>query len=471
MTILNPFSRHGYGFGMLTIAAAALIMLAPAAARAQMPTSAEHDAIAYTDTSPTDLVARLQARIDAGEVQLKFDPVSGYLPSVLEHLEVPVSSQSLVFSKTSLQVDRIAPWRPRAIYFNDDVYVGWVQEGPVMEFASVDPNLGTVFYTLRQDEDEPPQFQRETGICLMCHDSSSSTGGVPGLILRSTFTDSYGYPVSTIGPVATTDRTSVEDRWGGWYVTGKHGTQAHRGNTRALVPAHEVGSVDRYLDDLDVSANANVTDLSNRFNTEPYLSPHSDIIALMVLGHQAWIHNLITIANFETSKELHTEDMLREVMGLETNQHLETTLRAVRRSTEPLVRGMLFVRETHVKGPFEGTSGFAEEFQDRGPYDSQGRSLREMDLDGRLFRYPLSYLIYTESFNRLPQIVKDYVYTRLSEVLEGEDTSKEFAHLSADDRKAILEILEDTKPDFSAFRLQAIAQGTEAEGSKVNPKH
>jgi hypothetical protein len=184
----------------------------------QLPRLAEDSAIAYSKTAATDPVARLQQKIEAGETTLEFDEQRGYLPALLHALEVPVSSQALVFSRTSLQVDRIAPWSPRAVYFNDDVYVGWVQGGPIMEIASVDPKLGAVFYTVDQENRDRPVFQRQARTCLQCHDSSS-TDGVPGLIMRSVVTDRYGYPVSA-GTSATTDRTKLEERWGGWYVTG-----------------------------------------------------------------------------------------------------------------------------------------------------------------------------------------------------------------------------------------------------------
>jgi len=113
---------------------------------------------------------------------------------------------------------------------------------------------------------------------------------------------------------------------------------------------------------------------------------------------------------------------------------------------------MLFAREAPLNGPVQGTSTFAEEFAARGPFDDGGRTLRAFDLDQRLFRYPLSFLVYSESFDALPDIVKDGFYTRLEAVLRGEDTSEDFVHLSAADRTAIREILEQTKPEYVARR-------------------
>jgi hypothetical protein len=406
-----------------------------AAAVAQLPTSAEHEAIAYSTSAPTDAVAALQKRIDAGEVTLKFDEARGYLPSVLESLDVPVSSQGLVFSKTSLQLDRIAPWSPRAIYFNDDVYVGYVQGGPIVEVASVDPKLGAVFYTLHQAQDGKPTFQRESQTCLVCHDSSSVTGGVPGFIMRSVVPDRYGYGIAPVGKSVTTDQTPLAERWGGWYVTGTHGDQAHMGNVIAPVLAHEVGNLKTYLATAKLPSGANVTDLHGRVDVDPYLTPHSDIVGMMVLAHQTSVHNLITRAGYDA-----------RVAEREGDRN-ESRVRTV---GEPLVRAMLFVKEAAITAPIKGTSGFAEEFVARGPRDSKGRSLRDLDLERRLFKYPLSYLIYSESFDALPAPVKGYVFTRLRDVLTGADQTPEFSHLSAADRAAVLEILNETKPEFAA---------------------
>jgi hypothetical protein len=109
---------------------------------------------------------------------------------------------------------------------------------------------------------------------------------------------------------------------------------------------------------------------------------------------------------------------------------------------------MLFTGAAPFKEPIKGAPEFTKEFADRGPRDSHGRSLRDFDLKMRLFRYPLSYLIYSKSFDEMPQDVKTYVYRRLSDVLSGRDKSPDFSHLSGSDRASILEILRETKPEF-----------------------
>ncbi len=433
-------------------AALAVLLTFPLAALAlgQLPNETEHPAIRYAEGQPDNPVARLQKKIDAGDASLAFDQKQGYLPAVLKALDIPTSSQGLVFSRTSLQVDHIAPWSPRAVYYNDDVYVGWVQRGPIMEIAAADPALGAVFYTLNQQATEHPVFERQTQTCLQCHDSSSTTGGVPGFILRSVLADRHGYVISSLSDGPTTDRTPIAERWGGWYVTGTNGDQGHLGNLFAPALFSEVTNARTYLAKMDRSSSVNVTDLGKRFDTTPYLGQTSDIVALLVLAHQSYVHNLITIANFETRKALYDERLLLESRGTPAEEHLDTTMMRVHGAADRLVRAMLFAKEAPLTAPVEGTSGFAAEFASRGPRDHQGRSLRDLDLKTRLFKYPLSYLIYSDDFDALPEPVKAYVYRRLAAILTGKDPQAD-VELSAADRLVILEILRDTKPDFAAF--------------------
>jgi hypothetical protein len=413
--------------------------------------AADHPAIAYTAGTPANRVARLQQAIDTGEVTLAFDEQRGYLPALLRSLDIPVSSQGLVFSRTSLQVDRIAPWTPRAVYFNDDAYVGWVQDGPIIEIAAVDPALGTVFYTLSQEETQRPVFERQGRTCLQCHDSASTTGGVPGLIMRSVFPDRHGYVVPSDQGV-TTDRTPMADRWGGWYVTGSLGPQPHLGNVAAPQLGHDIANPQAALARLRTEPREAVADLSQRFDPAPYLTPHSDAVALMILTHQASVHNLITAAAYETRRAEYDDRMAGSSVPSEASRA------RVESAGERLLRAMLFVKEAPLAGQETGTSGFAAEFSRNGPRDRKGRSLRDVDLARRLFKYPLSYLIYSESFDALPPSVKSYVYKRLGEVLSGRDERPEFAHLTHADREAVREILDETRPEFSAACCQRSAE-------------
>jgi hypothetical protein len=217
----------------------------------------DREPINYTTSTPDNHVSRLQQRLDLGTAALKFDGERGYLRSVLDELRISPSTQMLVFSKTSLQRQRIAPTHPRAIYFNDEVYVGFCQAGEVLEFSAVDPQLGMVFYTLEQHEDDTPKFIRQTDGCLLCHGSSQNRG-VPGNLVRSVYPDAGGFPILSSGSFRIDHTSPIEKRWGGWYVSGTHGTHKHLGNL-ILRGRQEPEQIDN-------SRGHNVTDLGSRLN-------------------------------------------------------------------------------------------------------------------------------------------------------------------------------------------------------------
>jgi hypothetical protein len=195
---------------------------------------------------------------------------------------------------------------------------------------------------------------------------------------------------------------------------------------------------------IDNSAGQNQTCLEGRFDTTQYLTPYSDIVALMVLEHQTDAHNYLTRANFLARQALHYQETLNRELNEPADKMWDSTKSRIKNAGEPLVEYLFFSGETKLTAPVRGTSGFSEEFSKRGPSDSQGRSLRDFDLTTRLFKYPCSYLVYSESFRVLPGEVKEYVLRRMHEVIDGKDTSEKFAHLSAEDRKAIDEILGET---------------------------
>jgi len=404
----------------------------------------EREPILYSESTPDNRISRLQQRLDAGELALDFEGDKSYLPAILNALDVPIESQMLVFSKTSLQMRRISPRTPRAIYFNDDVYVGFCQSGDVLEISAVDAQLGTVFYTLDTAEKEKPKFERRTDNCLVCH-SSSRTEGVPGHLVRSLYVDASGQPLLSAGSRMVDHTTPIEHRWGGWYVTGSHGSQKHLGNL--IIRGRDVD------EPVDNSAGLNVQDLKDRLNIDRYVSSHSDIVALMVLEHQVLVHNRIVKANFDTRQALDYNAMMNRTLENAEGTQLESTTRRIKSTGDRLVEALLMVDEAKITDPIKGTSGFTEQFATAGPHDVNGRSLRDLDLTARLFKYPCSYLIYSEAFDGLPVESRDYVWQRLFDILTGVDQSEKFAHLSLDDRQSILEILRATKsnlPDYFA---------------------
>lgn len=405
------------------------------------PCSAQSDfdakPIRYTQAVPTDRVSRLQKQLQDGNLTLDRDAKFGWLPSLLKRLEVPQTSQTLVFSKTSLQFRRITPARPRAIYFNDEVYVGWVPGGDIVELAAVDPQLGAVFYTVQQDS-AIPTIKRSQGECMSCH-GTRRTQQVPGFVVRSVFTQADGQPEYRLGSQTTDHTTPLKDRFGGWYVTGQHGGMRHRGN---------VFVSDGSMESLDREAGANRSKLPETVRDGTHLEPTSDIVALMLLEHQSQMHNYVTNASYSARRAIHDQLSMNRILGREADYRSESTVRRIKSAADKLVKYMLFSGEFQLSSPIAGRADFVTAFAASAIRDSQGRSLRDLDLNRRLLRYPCSYLVYSKSFSLLPKPILDRVKLRMTEVLNGEDQAADFSHLSEEDRQNILEILRETHPLF-----------------------
>jgi hypothetical protein len=418
--------------------------------------------INYRSGVPNDPVARLQKRLDSGEVALEYEPEQGYLKSVLHNLKIPVSSQTLVFSKTSFQYKKISPQTPRALYFNDDVYVGWVRDGKVLEIVSFDPMQGAIFYILDEQnlnqqatqKPEHPTFQRAELDCIQCH-VAASTRGVPGVLLRSVYANPSGTQATQATSFITGHESPLKDRWGGWYITGTHGRQVHMGNVVVQDKEHP--------EKIDRAAGANFVSLAERFDVSHYLTAHSDIVAHLVQAHQTQMHNLITLTNYQTRLALYAEANRKKIGWRYFEKPSDETRKQYETPAEELLGYLLFINEAPLTEQIKGASGFTEEFAALGARDSLGRSLRDFDLNRRIFKYPCSYLIYSEAFDALPEPAKSYIYRRLLEVLTERDQSPEFARLTREDKRAILEILLATKTglpeEWNRYRKPILSSG------------
>jgi hypothetical protein len=369
--------------------------------------SINHPAIKYLTADTNTVVDRLNAKLRDGAATLVFDEKTGYLKSVLDLLEVPVESQVLVYTQTSLQAQHIRMNNPRAIYFNDTVSVGYIRGAGLIEVMAQDANMGSIFYVIHQAPAQQPTFGRDQQ-CLRCH-LSWDTLGVPGLSVLTTFPRKSEMDYANGG--AVDHYRPIEERWGGWYVTGKKVPPRHMGNLPLIMPKA-----------LATPLPARVS-LEGQFDLGGYLTAYSDIAALMVLEHQAHFSNLVTRATWET--------------------RLGETMR-IAEAADTLVDYMLFVDEAKLTGPIEGSSGFAEKFTASGPKDAKGRSLRELDLKTRLQKYPLSYMIYSPAFRAMPDAPKNLVMGKIERVLSGEITGAKYSHLTPPVRAAIREILADT---------------------------
>jgi hypothetical protein len=371
---------------------------------------------------------------------------------VLNLLKVPVESQTLVFSKTSFQYPKISPDHPRALYYNDDVYVGSVHDGKAIEIVSFDAMQGAVFYLLDEPKADKPAFQRAELDCTQCH-IARETRGVPGVFLRSVYPTAAGGLAPRTPSFVTDQKSPWKERWGGWYVTGASGPQT-------LANATVVKTVSA---NDDKSALPQLEPVSQPYDASAYLTPGSDPVALLVLAHQTQMHNLITLTNYQTRLALY--DLAQKADGGAAQPAAgtaapslddlpEATRSQITKPAEQLVRYLLFSNEAPLTGLDAGktlaASPYAREFASHGLRDSKKHSLRDFDLNDRIFRYPCSYLIYSAAFDAIPEPAKGYVYHRLLQVLTGQDQSADFANLSAQDRQAILSILLETKPGLPA---------------------
>lgn len=383
-----------------------------------------------------DPITVLQKRVDSGNAKLNYVPSRGYLDSVLRELKVPISSQTLVFSKTSSQAHFTSPKSPRALYFNDDVYVGFAHGSPNLDLVAIDPKKGPILFTIDQKNRAKAIFKRRDDCAIACH-IGPRTLNVPGLILRSAHTAPDGRPLSQIDDFVPGHNNPLAQRWAGWYVTGTHGKDQHLGN--ATVPDRAA------IPKFDKTPGSNVVSLKGRVEAK-YLSPHSDTVALLVLDHAVRMQNHITQAHHEALYAAHERSMLKD-------KSLDWSQKRIAAAGEALLAYMLFRDEAPLNGPIKGTSAFEREFSSLGPRDKKGRSLRDFDLKTRVFKYPCSYLIYSPSFDALPFEMKDYLYRRLREILSGQDQSLLYRGMAATDREAVLDILLDTKPNLLGSKL------------------
>jgi len=406
----------------------------------------EYPQIGYSAPARDNRVWRLQQRLQSGELVLAWEARWGYLRSLLAALQIEPDSQVLVYSKTSLQFESISPANPRAIYFNDDTYVGYVPGSPLIELVAIEPGRGPVFFALENRQAAPQALRREGNVCVACHDTFTLMGGgIPRVLVMSAPVDDPAEARTAPSATETDDRTPLDQRWGGWYVTGKTGTQRHFGN----LPLRESAGGETLR--AKRASRSDLATLRDYFDTSPYLRETSDVAALLVLEHQTYIQNAVTRVNYKLRAALGRDGEDRAAslrQWSEASQREQTLMRAM---LEPLLRALFF----HDAAPFEdrivSTGGFAARFSALAAAGPQGRSLRELDLASRLQRHRLSYLVLSPHFEALPPVALDYLGGRIAEVLAGRDATGISERLPAAERAAIREILQAASPVLAGY--------------------
>ncbi len=390
-----------------------------------------------------------ETRVTQGLQRLASAPItwnsaSEFVEQVLLALEVPVESQMLVYSKTSAQNSHISPQTPRAIYFSDDIYVGWVQGGD-LEFASFDREIGLVFHRMavpyRSGIRDFPTPVRDRS-CLSCHESSA-TGNVPGLTARSVFPDAKGLPLLQAGSFRIDHTNPINQRWGGWYVTGHLDSLTHLGNQ---ISQEEEGDVTTS----PLTATATPTLLDGLFREEVYpAGGRSDAVALMIFEQQIAVHNQLMQAHYQAREILYRYEGFIKSFGDEDGSFAASRDEQLDHKAELVVQSLLLGEEQVIEGEgVEGWSAFQEAFRRNARKASNRRSLKDLRLYERLFKYRCSHLIYSDAFTNLPVQLKDRTLSLLKECLENPYSSPISSHLSASEASKISTILSETLEGF-----------------------
>ena len=404
----------------------------------------ERAPILYSETEPDTPLTRIMARAAAGEPILDGKTDREVLGQLLELLEIPIESQVLVYSKTSAQNSRIRPEHPRAIYFSDNAYLGWVQGGEI-EAMTFDKELGAIFHLVKLSErtdSGAPTLSRESG-CLSCH-ANSANREVPGGLVRSVYPGSDGLPLFQAGTYYTTPDSPIQERWGGWYVTGNTGEQSHLGNAIA----HEVSDSEVTLEKIGPEP---ISDLSDFINCEPYpFGGSSDVVALMILEHQIAVHNAFGHGGMSTRQTLHRHREIREAFGESPGLPLSETNQGILVNQAKKIAAVLLFADEFVMtdGGVEGSIEFQHAFQANAAKSDEFRSLKDLRLCERLFKYRCSYMVYSDAFHDLPEVLKRLVIDEINRALATGAGHGDYPHLSSGERRHIAQILSETHPDW-----------------------
>lgn len=376
----------------------------------------------YRQRTPADRFTRLKEAFELGTIPLDRSNEKAFVLSLLQALAIPATSQMLVFSTTSLQLSLISPSNPRALYFNEDVYLGYVPGGRI-EIVALDPELGGIYYIFDIPKDAGPLRIERSERCMNCH-AGADTGHVPGLVIKSVVPGPTGGSLTAYRLEQTGHGIPFEQRFGGWYVTGRHGITNHWGNLTGRLTA------------------GNLTKIPNppgeRFSFAKYPVATSDILPQLLLEHQAGFVNRVVEASYRARTALHLSNgQLTSAQATELDEQAKV-----------VTRYLLFADEAPLPSGVEGDAAYQADFLRTRRATAGGASLKDFDLQTRLFKHRCSYMIYGPVFVGLTSELKQRVYQRLSEALSLKKPDKEFAYLPAPEKKVIRGILKATLTDL-----------------------
>lgn len=378
----------------------------------------------YWTQPPRDRFTKLFEQIKGGSLKFDASSPTAYLSGLLRALEIPASSQLLVFSVTSLQSNLISPRNPRALYFNEDTYVGYVPGGRI-EIASFDPELGGIFYIFQIPAGDGSPVLDRSNRCFNCHAGSFSRR-VPGLFVESVIPGENGGPLEAFRREESGHGVPYAERHGGWHVTTKldFPTKANTlGNYfqgKMTTRANPPGAI---------------------FDLRRYLVSTSDIVPHLVHEHQVGFTNRVIEANYT----------VREKLAAGKGRLASADTAALNELATGLVRYILFAEEAKLPAPVQGDGSFVRDFTALKKATRDGMSLRDLDLRTRLLKRRCSYMIYSSLWDGMHPLFKQSVEAKLWNALQEASTDRGFAYLPANEKREIRQIIKETKTGLPSW--------------------
>ena len=377
----------------------------------------------YHEKKPDDPFAQLKNELESKKIDLNFQNEKDYLNWLLNELYISKHSQLLVYSTTSLQLSRISPYNPRAIYFSDDLYLGYVPGGQI-EVIGIDPQLGAIPYIFdlpQKNEIKHPKIYRSTR-CMKCH-ASQEFGGSPSLLLSSVIPAHGGGTIDSFRKNSFGHEIQFKDRFGGWHITGHNPFPISWANQIGVMSNNKVGRIPNPP--------------GKYFKWEKYPTKSSSIISHLLLEHQVGFTNRCIDIIYRY------RELISKTSNLEIDQKRK---KFISQGTGKLLNYLLFKNEVPLEN-FRITSNdaFLNDFQTSSNNSSK---LRRLNLKSRLFDYRCSYMIFSNSFSGLPLEFKIELFNQLFKIMAPKQKSvpDEFSYLEEKEREIIHQVLTASFP-------------------------
>lgn len=381
----------------------------------------------YDTAVPIDPFSKFLDIIIKEEANLNYKSEKDYLLSLLNLFSISPHSQLLVFSTTSLQLNRISPSNPRAIYFSEDVYLGYVPGGQI-EIIGIDPYLGAIPYIFNLPDKNAPTHPKiyRSKRCMNCH-ASNDIGGIPGLLISSVIPAPGGGTIDVFRKRNFGHSVSYNERFGGWHITGPHPFTNSWANSIGSMQEEQIKKIDNPPGAF--------------FGWEKYLTNSSEIIPHLILEHQVGFTNLCISISYK----------FREISNPNKNLSNQKIKDFIESEAQSLLSYILFKDEPPFpQNQIDKNSKYINDFQKGNNSLKIVHSLRKLNLETRLFENRCSYMLFSNSFKGLPVQIKDHLIPKLHFILtsNSEEVPEEFSYLGVAEKERIHKTLSNLLQEY-----------------------